>query len=134
MWWRILFGVLAVALLVAGGIFIFRAGFTQGAISAGVEDAGSLDFSDLPYAHGYRYPMRFHFFPFGSFLFGFLFLMLFFGFVRRALCAPRWGLHGPRGKFRASMMEEWHAEMHQRMGQEQTPEDSSQEDAPIEEA
>lgn len=134
-WVRVLFGILALTLIAAGGMFLFRMGFSQGAITAGGE---ALSFSEMPMADGYThpyaygYPMRFHFFPFGGLLFGFLFLMMIGGLMRRAFWGRRWAMAGgPVGRhgFGFGRMEDMHAELHKRMDQAE-----SQPDAPTEEA
>lgn len=101
-WGRVLLSVVLLAVLVGGGFALFRMGFVQGAVAA---DAG--DFAlDGWYGHPMSYrsysPMMGHsFFPFGSLLFGFFFLMLVFGLFRRILFGPRWMRwgypYGPRG-------------------------------------
>ena len=134
-WVRILFGVLALTLIAAGGFFLFRLGVARGAAMDGMPFSDGMPFADGYHDFGgmmnYRYPtMRFHYFPFGGLLFGFLFLMLIFGLLRRAFWGPRWAMYGgPRGRF--GRMEEIHAEMHKRMDEAQGS--ASVEDAPTDE-
>jgi hypothetical protein len=124
-WVRVLFGVLALALIIGGGMFLFRVGYSRGAMVNGAE---GLNFGDWDYMHGYSRPMMgYHYFPFGGFLFGFFFLVLIFGLMRRAIFGPRWGWgsYSHHGKFRDGMMEEMHTEMHKRMDEAPSSDDTS---------
>ena len=117
-WVRFLFGIIALILIAGGGIFLFRLGYSQGAISVGGE---ALTFSEMPNTYGYNTPMLFHRGPFGGVLIGLFFLMLFLGMTRRAMWGRRWamsgrhGMHGMHGGFGFGKMEEMHAELHKRM-------------------
>jgi hypothetical protein len=123
---RILLGLILIALIVAGGMLVYRAGFAQGAAFTGEGDLTFHDYAGNP--RGFAYPMRGYFFFPGGFLFGLLFLFLFFGLIRRAFFAPRWGMHRMYSGKWQDKAESWHAEMHNRMeGQPADPDEGAQE-------
>jgi hypothetical protein len=115
-WWRILAAVALVAVLVAGGALLFRAGFTQGALTGAEGDLALPDFG----TYGYHMPIRgFHWFP-GKIFFGFLFFFLVIGLFKKIIFGPRWAYrgYGMRGMHPMAWKEgaeKWHAEMHERM-------------------
>jgi hypothetical protein len=123
---RIIGAVLLIALLVAGGTFVYRAGVAQGisqapqvaqAIQQSAEDGNG---SPMMYGHGYGYPSHpegfgrhfgfglFHFFGF------FIFLFFFFGLLRLIFRPWAWGKHGHGhwgGKWEGRF-DEWHKRAH----------------------
>lgn len=124
---RVLGGLLLLALLVAGGAFVFQAGVAQG-ISQAPEVATALqqaaeDGQGMPMMHRYGYSGHHgfgygHHFGFGIFkLIGFFFfLFIFFGLLRmvffrgwRHKHAGHWG--GWEGGT-PPMFEEWHKRAH----------------------
>lgn len=111
-WIRVLSGLLLLVILVGGGYMLFRAGFSQGAISAA---EGDLTVPEFARSVRWHYPYGGHFFFPGGFLFGLLFLFLIFGLFRRAFFAPRWGMHRMHGMKWKDKAEEWHLQMHDRM-------------------
>jgi len=99
---RILAALLVIGVVVAAGVLLYRAGFSQGFLQGGaaVQGDAPLDNPGFPFTYGFRgmYPgflwPHFGFFPFFGFcLFGLL-LLFFFGWVFR----PRfWGRPHPGG-------------------------------------
>ncbi|MGD2026282.1 MAG: hypothetical protein PVI99_00580 [Anaerolineales bacterium] len=127
---RLISGLLLLVILIGGGYMLFRAGFSQGAVSAAEGELTVPEFSRSLRYH--PYPGRF-FFP-GGFFIGLLFLFLIFGLFRRAVFGPRWGwgayrMYGAHGMKWKEKAEEWHTEMHARMEEQpgKTDEDPSQE-------
>jgi len=104
---RVLAGLLLVVIIIGGGLMLYRAGFTHGALSGG---NGALDFYRFDRSpHGMVYYP--HFFP-GGFLIGLLFFFLIFGLARRAFFGPRWGMHRMhRGGWEEKAIQ-WHTEQH----------------------
>jgi hypothetical protein len=92
---RILAAVLLVGILVGGAVWIYQAGFTQGAVQAQMTGENAPQFQPgLPYSPwGYARP-HFGFFPFFP-LFGFFLFGLFFLFLLRWAFRPwHWGYGG----------------------------------------
>ena len=87
-WW-ILLGLVVVAFLTVGGVAIYKAGFTHGAMTDITLPEGSdinvMPHKMVPYA-GYYHPRAglMGFFPFLLCFGGFFFLMMVFGACRRA--------------------------------------------------
>lgn len=122
-----IFGVLLlIALFVAGGAFVYRAGVAQG-ISQAPEVAEAIQQSaengnGSPMMFGYGYPHHgyghhFGFIPFGFFGF-FLFLFFFFGLMR-LIFFRKWSHHNKHGHWSKHwengvppMFEEWHKKAH----------------------
>lgn len=117
-WFRLVAGLLLLAVLIGGGYMLFQAGFSQGAIAAG---DGEFAFHDLPYGPRGYYPMHGRIFFPGGFFLGLLFLFLVFGLFRRMVFGPRWGMHrmhgmyGKGGRMWKEKTEAWHEELHQKM-------------------
>ena len=108
---RVLAGLLLVVLIIGGGFMLYRAGFTQGALSGGGAEMDFYRFNHSP--HGMNFYPRF-FFP-GGMLIGLLFLFFIFGLFRRAFFRPRWGMHRMRGMNWEERAQEWHTEQHAKM-------------------
>jgi hypothetical protein len=93
-WVRVILSLVLLAVLLGGGYAIYRFGFTQGALAVEAGDFWPEGWHDHPMMP-YRYPMHGRgFFPFGSLLFGFFFLMLVFALFRRIIFGPRWARWG----------------------------------------
>ncbi|HCB00952.1 MAG TPA: hypothetical protein DEP19_01090 [Anaerolineae bacterium] len=125
---RIIGAVLLIALLVAGGTFVYRAGVAQGisqapqvaeAIQQSAENGNSMPMFNrgygygYPYHHGFGFGPHFGFFPFG-FCFSILFLFFFFGLLRFTFRPWAWGKHGHgywEGKWE-NRFDEWHKRAH----------------------
>jgi hypothetical protein len=122
---RILGGLLILALLIAGGSFIFQAGVAQG-ISQAPEVATAIEQAaengqSMPMMHNYHYGYGHHgfgyghHFGFGIFkLIGFLFFMFIFFGVMRMIFFRAWGhKHGGHwgGKWE-NKFDEWHKHAH----------------------
>jgi hypothetical protein len=134
---RIIGALLLIALLVAGGTFVYRAGVAQGisqapqvaeAIQQSAENGNPVPPMMYGRGYGYGYPFHHgfgfgHHFGFGLFhIFGFFILLLFFfGLLRFAFRPWAWGKHGhgPWGKWE-DRMDEWHKRAH---GEESTQAD-----------
>ena len=104
-WWVIL-GVVVIALLAFGGIALYRAGYTHGAMAEFTLPEGSeipaLPYGRAPFAYGRHFGPRtglFGFFPFLLCFGGFFILMCLFGFGRRRYWMQsgkgHWKHHGP---------------------------------------
>jgi len=107
--WKILFAIMVIAFLTIGGVTIYKAGFTQGAMAEiSLHEDGDgviMPHRMVPYA-GYYHPRAglFGFFPFLLCFGGFFFLMFAFGACRRAWYwkyagkdhPNHWKQHGPR--------------------------------------
>jgi hypothetical protein len=95
---RLIGVLLLVALMIGGGVMVYRAGVANGiaqspevaaAISDAAESGGSLPMHGYGYSYpGYRMRPHFGFFPFG----GILGLFLFFGLMRMIFFRP-WAWH-----------------------------------------
>ena len=105
--WKVVLGLLIIALLVGGGAAIYRAGYARGVMS-------DMSFEEMPFAHsgaegmmpyggmrpGYYGRGHMGFFPFGRMLFGgFVFFLIvgsifrFFGMRRYGYGMPPWAMH-----------------------------------------
>lgn len=132
-----LFGVLLlIAIIVASGVFVYRAGVMQGVSQAPEvaeaiqQNAGNGQGTPMMYNHGFgygypHYPRHFgfgHHFGFGLFhFFGFLlFLFLFFGLLRLIFFRGWAHKYGHWGNGMPSKFDEWHKRAHG----ESTSEDS----------
>ena len=119
---RILAAVLLLVIIIGGGVLLFRAGFSQGVVSAG---KGALTVPEFGRSVRWINPYHAHFFFPGGILLGLLFFFLIFGLVRRAFFAPRWGMHRMHGMNWEGKAEEWHAELHKRMQDQPADADES---------
>ena len=128
---RIIGVLLLIGLLVAGGMFVYRAGVAQG-VSQAPEVAEAIqqtsennDGAPMMYGRefGYGYPYHHRGFGFGHhfelFPFGFcasiLFLFFFFGFLRMIFFRGWAHKHGHWGKWEGSVpsrFDEWHKRAH----------------------
>lgn len=127
---RIVGVLLLIAMLVAGGAFVYRAGVSQGisqapqvaeAIQQATENGNQVP--PMMYGRGYGYPYHHgfgfgHHFGFGLFHFFsfFIFLFFFFGLLRLIFRPWAWGKHGHWGNgWEHSMspkFDEWHKRAH----------------------
>ncbi len=118
-WWRVLLSLLLVALIIGGGIALFRVAWLQG-YQAGIVAAGAAGKSAVPatpfygfypygpFGYGFGFPFFFN--PFGL-LIGIFFFFLFFALIRgiffRGWGWRRWGGryygrgYGPYGPWEA---------------------------------
>jgi hypothetical protein len=105
---RILAAILVVGLLIAAGVLVYRAGFTQGWAQAALVsgEEGQRAVPGFPYYPGFYRP-HFGFFP-GFPLFGLFFFGLFILFLFRWLFRP-WGWGHPG---------HWHAHPHTHHGED----------------
>lgn len=122
---RLIGAVLLIALLVAGGTFVYRAGVAQGvtqapevaeAIQQSAEDGNPNPMFNRGYGYGYPFHNGFGFFPFG-FCFSILLLFFFFGMLRFIFRPWAWGKHGHGhwGKWEGGFppkFDEWHKRAH----------------------
>lgn len=109
---RILAAVLLLVIIIGGGYLLFRAGFSQGVVSAG---EGAITAHEFGRSVRWINPYYTHFFFPGGFLLGLLFLFLIFGLVRRVIFPSRWGMHRMYGMNWEEKAEKWHTELHERM-------------------
>lgn len=127
---RLIGAMLLIALLVAGGTFVYRAGVAQGisqapqvaeAIQQSAENGNPMPMFNrgygygYPFHHGFGFGPHFGFFPFG-FCFSILFLFFFFGLLRFTFRPWAWGKHGHWSKNWEHGMppkfDEWHKRAH----------------------
>jgi hypothetical protein len=118
---RLIAILLLTGLVIAGGVFAYRAGVAQG-IAQAPEVAEAIQ-QGAPVApiHGYGYPHGFgyrHFNPLGAICFSIFFLFLFFGLLRCVVRPSRrgWGHHGHWGKWEGEvppMFDKWHKRAHE---------------------
>lgn len=134
-----LFGVLLlIAIIVAGGVFVYRAGVAQGisqapqvaeAIQQSAENGNPMPMFNrgygygYPYHHGFGFGPHFGFFPFG-FCFSILFLFFLFGLLRFTFRPWAWGGRGHWGKSWEHGVPPKFDEWHKRAHGEATSEDS----------
>ena len=109
--WKVVVGLVIIALLIGGGAAIYRAGYARGVMS-------DVSFENMPFAHGDvegmmpyggMYGMRsyhgYGHFSFGRMLFGgFVFFLIiggmfrFFGMHRYGYGMPPWAMHRTYGR------------------------------------
>ncbi|MBN1259480.1 MAG: hypothetical protein JXB35_02265 [Anaerolineae bacterium] len=112
--WRILLAVLAVALLIGGGVALYQAGWAQGFTAGQLEDTGEegLSFPAIPFMHAHR-PFRFVPFPLLGFRFLFplglllLVIAILGGIARRRWWARAAHFCGPRSPYGAPPHGPW---------------------------
>jgi len=122
---RIIAGLVLLAVIVGIAFFAYQAGVTHGtAVSVPLPTSGNVQ----PYQPYLWHP----FLGFGIFdlLFAFFLLMLAFHAMRRLILGPRWGWrhmdrgplsHGPWGEGVPPMFAEWHRRAHAAPGPDKAP-------------
>lgn len=139
---RILFTLILIGLLAAGGVLLYRAGYAQGYQAAALvaqSANGAAPQAPQLAPYGYLYPpylwpgYGFHFFSPFPILFGIGFILLFFflvGGIFRAFAWRRWAGHPGMGGWghHAERFAEWEAWRKQREGEKtEKPEDKPKE-------
>jgi hypothetical protein len=117
--WRLLFALLVIGVLVAGGTALFRAGWAQGYQVGALATApgGSGNAPALPYYYPpYAFYPPFGFHPFGLFglVFGFFLIFFLFGGLFRFLGWRHWAGHTGYGDWSQGSVPPWAKEWHER--------------------